>query len=738
VAAALDAAARHVVVAESESAVAGLRLLAGRDGPRVVFAALVGGDGQRERAAEQFRAVARAALEGLPGWRLASDLVRSDAAHEALCARYLGTTLVVDTLATALAAYERLLPRPDRPAEFQVVTQEGVVIRSAGEWAAGRDGRDAHLLAYQRELRALGDELAASTAAAETAQRALADAEQAAADAVAAAEAARESLAAAEAARRDAEQAERLAAHELAGAQRDARRLEAGLAAESQAQAAQQAEAERLAVELAALTAGEADRQAVLRGATDALEAADADAAAAGEAEATARTALAVAAADERSARELAERAAAEARRLAAEHDGLLRQAAEADAAASALAAEQERLDRRLAALAAEMAPLQRELRTLQDVAEAAATERQRLDEAARRLQRDLRATDEAHAAATLAAERAGDALAALRREQAALAAELGTAAGGPAPVQLALLAPSPPQPPSPTRGEGGAVVTLTPTLSPAERGWQAVLEQPLAVNGERAGSPTVVSPSPPGGRGGQGGEGASIDLEDLARRLAARQRELRAVGAVDASALDEYQAVLERQRFAESQIADLEAASAAIRKGIVELQVRMRERFQEVFAAVDAAFGECFQALFGGGTARLEIAAGDDVLTAGVEVIAQPPGKRAHSLHTLSGGERALAAAALLFALLRVQPSPFCVLDEVDAALDEANVQRFAALLRAQAAHTQFLVITHNRGTMEIADALYGVTMVDNAVSQVASVRLADLPPNPDDHVLN
>jgi chromosome segregation protein len=125
-------------------------------------------------------------------------------------------------------------------------------------------------------------------------------------------------------------------------------------------------------------------------------------------------------------------------------------------------------------------------------------------------------------------------------------------------------------------------------------------------------------------------------------------------------------------------------------------------------------------------------------VLSAGVEVIAQPPGKRANNLHTLSGGERALAAAALLFALLRVHPSPFCVLDEVDAALDEANVQRFAALLRAQAARTQFLVVTHNRGTMEIADALYGVTMVDNSVSQVASLRLAELPPSATDRVLN
>jgi chromosome segregation protein len=116
-------------------------------------------------------------------------------------------------------------------------------------------------------------------------------------------------------------------------------------------------------------------------------------------------------------------------------------------------------------------------------------------------------------------------------------------------------------------------------------------------------------------------------------------------------------------------------------------------------------------------------------VLGAGIDVIVQPPGKRAHNLQTLSGGERALTAIALLFALLRVHPSPFCILDEVDAALDEANAQRFAELLRTQVARTQFLVVTHNRVTMECADALYGVTMVDQALSQIISMRLTDVP---------
>jgi chromosome segregation protein len=239
--------------------------------------------------------------------------------------------------------------------------------------------------------------------------------------------------------------------------------------------------------------------------------------------------------------------------------------------------------------------------------------------------------------------------------------------------------------------------------------------------------------------RAGSGGvELPAREREALRRQLAACQRELRAIGAVDPEALEQYRAVAERAAFVHEQLADLEAAAAALRSGMTELQQRMRQRFQETFAAVNAAFADCFQTLFGGGRAQLVLAESDDVLSAGVEVIAQPPGKRATALAALSGGERALTAVALLFALLRVQPSPFCVLDEVDAALDEANVRRFAELLRAYAARTQFLVITHNRATMEVADTLYGVTMVDQAVSQVVAVRLADLPTGPTNGVVH
>jgi chromosome segregation protein len=689
IAAALDAAARYIVVERRESALAGLQLLAARNAPRVVFAVVTEADRRLERAAARFRAQVTAALADVPGWQLALDLVRVDPAYHALGTRYLGTTLVVDTLATALRVYDRLLQWSERVADFQVVTRDGLVIRSAGEWVAGRDGHETPLLAYRREAQALDAEGRAAQAALDQAQERLTAAAAAAARARADETAAREALAASEAAQREAEQAQRFAAQELARAREEAMRLAAELAEAEQAQQAREAERAQLEEALAAARAAEAAHQAALMQAAAALATAERAAQEARARQAALQADLAAVQADERAARELAARAAAEAQRLAAEQQALRDQIQADEHAMAELAAQVERTERRLATVRAALGPLEAEQRRLEEAAAVAAEERARLDEAARRLQRELRAADESCARATLAAERAADELAALERERAAVWAELGL----------------------PMEEDAAEQDT---------RGCTDAAHQ----TGRKAGAVDAFGPGEAPGAEAL----AALPVEELRRRLAACQRELRAIGAVDAAALDDYQAVLERQRFIEGQVADLERASAALRSGIAELQARMRHRFQECFAAVNAAFGDCFRTLFGGGTARLALA-GDDVLAAGVEIVAQPPGKRAHSLYTLSGGERALTAVALLFALLRVQPSPFCVLDEVDAALDETNVQRFVQLLRAQAAQTQFLVITHNRGTMEAADALYGVTIVDNAISQVVSLRLADLP---------
>jgi len=150
-----------------------------------------------------------------------------------------------------------------------------------------------------------------------------------------------------------------------------------------------------------------------------------------------------------------------------------------------------------------------------------------------------------------------------------------------------------------------------------------------------------------------------------------------------------------------------------------------MEREFERTFQAVAAQFKEYFSTLFGGGTARLELTDPDDLTHTGVEIVARPPGKRAQSLALLSGGERSLTAIALIFAILKVSPTPFCVLDEVDAMLDEANIGRFRTLLKELAESTQFVVITHNRGTIEAADTIYGVSMGADSVSQVVSLKL-------------
>jgi chromosome segregation protein len=215
-----------------------------------------------------------------------------------------------------------------------------------------------------------------------------------------------------------------------------------------------------------------------------------------------------------------------------------------------------------------------------------------------------------------------------------------------------------------------------------------------------------------------------AFDLEAARRRMATLQRELRAVGGVAESVVAEYRELSERHTFLEHQSADLRGAMAELEVAAAELEEHMREQFSTAFSAIQTAFQECFTELFGGGEARLVLTDPDDLLRTGIDVVARPPGKKLQGLLSLSGGERALTVVSLLFGLLKINPTPFCVLDEVDAALDEANVQRFANLLSEFARHIQFIVVTHNRATMDKADAVYGVSMDAASMSHVFSVR--------------
>jgi chromosome segregation protein len=215
-----------------------------------------------------------------------------------------------------------------------------------------------------------------------------------------------------------------------------------------------------------------------------------------------------------------------------------------------------------------------------------------------------------------------------------------------------------------------------------------------------------------------------AFDLEAARRRIATLQRELRAVGGVAESVVDEYRELSERHAFLEHQSADLRAAMTELEAAASELETHMRERFGQAFSAIQEAFQDCFARLFGGGEARLVLTEPDDLLRTGIDIVARPPGKKLQGLLSMSGGERALTIVSLLFGLLKINPTPFCVLDEVDAALDEANVHRFANLLAEFARQIQFIVVTHNRATMDKADAMYGVSMDAAGVSQIFSVR--------------
>ena len=190
---------------------------------------------------------------------------------------------------------------------------------------------------------------------------------------------------------------------------------------------------------------------------------------------------------------------------------------------------------------------------------------------------------------------------------------------------------------------------------------------------------------------------------------------------------IEEYEQVKERLAFLKTQVGDLYEAKQSLNKIIQEMEKIMAQKFAETYAEVNARFSEVFQSMFGGGQARLELSDPEDYLLTGIEIIAQPPGKKEQVLTLLSGGERAMTAIALLFSLLTVKPSPFCILDEIESALDDVNIERFARFIKEYAEKTQFIIISHRKGTMEAADVLYGVAMENKGVSRLMSVKVSD-----------
>ena len=208
-------------------------------------------------------------------------------------------------------------------------------------------------------------------------------------------------------------------------------------------------------------------------------------------------------------------------------------------------------------------------------------------------------------------------------------------------------------------------------------------------------------------------------------RRIGELKRDITALGTPNIGAIDEFQRVNTRYTYLTDQRNDVEKAKGELQNIIGEITEEMTKIFAEQFKLLSESFQTTFQELFGGGTARLELEDEEDILGCGIEIKAQPPGKTLKTISLLSGGEKAFVAIALYFSILKVHPTPFCVMDEIEAALDEANGARFTRCLRTMAHETQFLLITHRRETMEAADVLYGVTMERQGVSRVLKLDL-------------
>lgn len=593
----------------------------------------------------------------------ALDLVEFDGHVAPALEQLLNRIWVADDLPAARRALDSLGGGP-RPT---VVTLAGEIVRPGGAVTGGSDGArgDDSLLTRERELRELPAAIASGKAAAQ------------AAAVVCAAVAQQIERAAADLQRRQ------MAVGELAS-QEKARRHELGELRRQadRARQLQQFQAERLAqvgVEAEQLLA----QQHALAGELAAAEQAQA---AAQEALAGAERALASVTADAL-LQELANRRAAlveaQGRRQSQQslHDNTMRsrQALAEQIARKArqiddLRGEGERLAVQLGALGEREDVLNRELEVLQTAIAPVEGELSTLEDRLeageqeeRQLQHALRKEESAWNAAQLQLQRSEDALHQLRHE---IEQDLGL---------VAL--------------EQSADVAYQPPLP-----WDAFVEQ------------LPVLESVP--------ETMEGEVRESRNRLARLSN-------VNPDAPREYEEAAGRYEFLSTQAEDLEAAAADLRKIIAELDQRMQVELRRTFDAVAREFTHFFQQLFNGGTAHLELTDPENIGASGIEIIARPPGKRPQSLALLSGGERSLAACALIFAILRVSPTPFCVLDEVDAALDEANIDRFRSTLETLSDETQFIIVTHNRRTLEGANTIYGVTMGDDGISRVMSLRL-------------
>ena len=607
---------------------------------------------------------------------VASELVRCDRRYRPLIDTLLGRVIVVENLEMAQRVLKRGLG--------SVVTLDGVLLRPVGSVSGGTSARAQEVLTLGRDLEEIPEELASLEANRQ-------DLEPQVQTFAASRSKAEEELAERSRRRQDAE-ARRSAAQQrltevrsklstLRGEARwlheDARREQALLAAAEQEQLELQREKERVSREAAAASAEvEGARKA-------AREAAD----------------------RHRSLAEASAQAAREVSALTGQHEVLIRRSQAEGGTLQRLESQLEGRQAQASRLEGEYSAVQGRLRqagqqrdagaqelvTLQRDLEPARQERAQLESRERSLRSELAAGQQR----LLAAERAlleAESEVRLRSEELDALRQTIEAEG---------LVPT---------DSGEVKVSSDESLLPA---W--------LTSREDGGSEESLPPM----RGG-----AQVDPVRLKERIAALRGQLRSLGPINAQAQVDYGESKDRYDFLRGQMEDLREAEESLRAAISELEGLIRKRFQSTFKQVNKEFQSYFATFFGGGSAELVLTRAQDG-GAGIEIVAQPPGKRLVSLAMMSGGERSLTAVALLFALLQTHPSPFCVLDEVDAMLDEANVGRFVDALSRLAKRTQFIIITHNRRTIEVADAIYGVSMGRDSTSSVLSLRLSDVSPN-------
>lgn len=667
--AALGGRMQDIVVHRWEDAEAAVAFLKQRQAGRATFLPL---DTLRPG-----RAVEAPRMAGVVG--LASELVKYDPAIRPAVELALNHTLVVEDLPTA----RRLL---GRAGGATLVTLEGEIVRASGSVTGGAEnrardgGRDGGMLARARALRELPPQIAAAAAQAAGHEARVAEARRTQAQVRAAIEALR--------GRRD----ELTAAQNRLGAEQNRTQLAAERA--RQTRAWHEDRRRGLTKELAALENNEGELKRAIADLETRATRQEAQLEAA-------RRALADLANDDlmRELARLRAEAAVSAGQLQSYQARVTELAAARRERANEITSKQTRLAALVeqqaqagqaidaqsgiaAALAAEIAELTARI----DPAEARVAQleaQQRQAENQERLLRDqLRHAQLRQSQAELAQQRSQDELAHLRGE---IEKDLGL-------VELT------------------QALAETDGAAPSEAEADLVDSQPpLPLNGMVTRLPVVVELP----------EGLDADVRSLRAQLAR-------LGPVNLDALAEYSEVEARHNFLTAQSADLERAVASLQEIIAELDRVMEREFVATFKAIAAKFKDEFVNLFGGGAAKLVLDDPDNPSESGIEIIARPPGKREQGLALLSGGERALTAAALIFSIIRTRPTPFCVLDEVDAALDEANVGRFRDALTALSSQTQFILITHNRGTIEAADTIYGISMGADNTSQTLSLKLA------------